>query len=493
MVVTDKVEMRRDEIKMSLHDDYRPDIGLAWGVGETMGWKTTMEDAYIAQGSFPSSESRWADTALFAVFDGHGGASVSRFCAEHLADALLRDESSEPSAALHNSFLCMDCWLADMAKTMSLKDPAHPNKVGSTAVACLVGPDTLIVANAGDSRAVLSRNGDVVDLSSDHKPDRPDEKARIIKAGGHVRVQHVGDRRISRLNCSLAVSRGVGDLRFKKNANLPLGDQVFSCEPEMNICSRDEEDEFLVIACDGVWDVMSSQEVIDFIREHLPAIHAGMITPSDVVLKMFDQCISPDAHGYIGGDNMTMILVVFGISASDVEEDCIKEEHFSNTTSMVRRSRVESCGIELVETLPMDDFVELALEASEEIEATKTLLAHSSGSHVVSAASPRSIYSPMSADASPEDAEAGKHRSLQKKASLRGKGSLVKPLFSPRNPVATEHDSLSSSQKRTQSTRGVSRHQSLKSLADGSLGPVNTLNRREKCRLLFCLRSLLCI
>jgi hypothetical protein len=89
----------------------------------------------------------------------------------------------------------------------------------------------------------------------------------------------------------------------------------------MYICSRADEDEFLIIACDGVWDAMSSQTLVDIVREYLPSIRAGIITPSDVVLKIFDQCISPDPDQYIGGDNMTMILVVFGISTSFTGEN----------------------------------------------------------------------------------------------------------------------------------------------------------------------------
>jgi serine/threonine protein phosphatase PrpC len=335
----------REDIEKTVHDDHRLDMSLAWGVGETEGWRPTMEDAYVAMGSLSSSGDKLEDSALFAVFDGHGGSLVSKFCAEALPKVLLNNGASDPSAALRDSFLRMDQLLDAKGKEMSLTELENPMRIGSTAVACLVRPDAVIVANAGDSRAVLSRNGSAVDLSNDHKPHLPDEQARITKAGGKVRVQRYGSHSISRLNCALSVSRGMGDLRFKRNLKLSPEEQVLSCVPEMKVCSRTEEDEFLVIACDGVWDMMSSQDVVDFVMEYLPALRCGSIAPSDVVLKIFEKCISYDPVDYLGTDNMTMVLVVFGISglhpqcyksfdAEDLEIEQCEEVNCESGTSL---------------------------------------------------------------------------------------------------------------------------------------------------------------
>jgi protein phosphatase 2C family protein 2/3 len=361
-----------------------------------------MEDAYIAKGCLASSGDRWSDTSLFAVFDGHGGPAISQFCAEHLLDVLLQDGAFEPSAALSKSFLSLDQLLDDMGKNMPLNDPTHPSKIGCTAVACLVQKDSLIVANAGDSRAVLCRNGKAIDLTNDHKPDSPDEKARILKAGGSIRVQRVGSHCIHPLNSSLSVSRALGDLRFKKNKRLQPEEQLVSCIPEINMCSRAGEDEFLVMACDGVWDVLSSQDVVDIVREHLPAIRCGVMTPSDVILKVLDHCISDDPDQYIGSDNMTMILTVFSTSVSGAAQEFYSEAQETQSPSssppssdsdsgsdaeeeeniegqcdtksidpgmwLPRRNKRASI-VDLVEAFPLEDFKEVELPVPSECDA----------------------------------------------------------------------------------------------------------------------------
>jgi serine/threonine protein phosphatase PrpC len=274
-----------------------------------------MEDAHIAIGSLaPGRQDQWATTGLFGVFDGHGGAQTANFCAAQLPHALFTGNPLRaPYEALNDSFLCLDEMLGEVGKKIPTTDRGHPNHQGCTAIACLLRKDSIIVANAGDSRAVLSRNGVACELSKDHKPELSCESARIIKAGGYVAEKSYGPHTIHRVNGDLAVSRAVGDLRFKQNANLSPAEQIVSCAPDLRTCCRQPEDEFLVLACDGVWDVMTSQEVVNCIRGDLPGIRRGDMQPADVVCKILDKCISPDLNQTFGkgGDNMTMILVVF--------------------------------------------------------------------------------------------------------------------------------------------------------------------------------------
>jgi len=286
-----------------------PNLGLQWGIGEMQGWRPSMEDAHVAMGSLSQlgrhKADSWADTGLFGVFDGHGGEQVAKFCAEHLPQAIVDGEPSKAAAVLHDSFMLMDQKLVDFGEATLPTDQWHPDYVGCTAVACLVRGDTLIVANAGDSRAVLSQNGLACDLSQDHKPDLRKEAKRIKKAGGRVFN--------GRVNGQLAVSRAMGDLHFK-STDLDPAHQMVSCVPDIKTCQRHVGDEFMVIACDGVWDVLTSQEVVDRVHEDLPAIRRGELQPTDVVNKILDACICsehPANTGGKGGDNMTMILVVF--------------------------------------------------------------------------------------------------------------------------------------------------------------------------------------
>ncbi|CAH8569484.1 unnamed protein product [Heterobilharzia americana] len=138
---------------------------------------------------------------------------------------------------------------------------------GTTAcVAVLVplnGDVYLYVANAGDSRAVLCRGGAAVELSVDHKPEDEDEKARILAAGGTV-------TRDGRVNGGLNLSRALGDHSYKQTPNIPLTDQMITPSPDVTeIKLVPSADEFLVIACDGVWNSMTSQEVVEFIQDRL--------------------------------------------------------------------------------------------------------------------------------------------------------------------------------------------------------------------------------
>ncbi|CAD7697719.1 unnamed protein product [Ostreobium quekettii] len=125
--------------------------------------------------------------------------------------------------------------------------------VGSTAVVALVSRWHVCVANCGDSRAVLSRNGAAYRMTRDHKPDLEDEQERIISCGGTV--LNYNGKRVMGL---LAMSRALGDHGLR--------DAGVISEPEVTIIARDKEDEFLVLATDGLWDTMSDKEVCDLAR-----------------------------------------------------------------------------------------------------------------------------------------------------------------------------------------------------------------------------------
>ncbi|KAG8536741.1 hypothetical protein GDO81_025765, partial [Engystomops pustulosus] len=133
---------------------------------------------------------------------------------------------------------------------------------GTTAVVALIRGKQLIVANAGDSRCVLSEGGKAVDMSYDHKPEDELELARIKNAGGKVTMD-------GRVNGGLNLSRAIGDHFYKRNRNLPPEEQMISALPDIKVLTLNEEHEFMVIACDGIWNVMSSQEVVDFIQERI--------------------------------------------------------------------------------------------------------------------------------------------------------------------------------------------------------------------------------
>ncbi|XGW13329.1 hypothetical protein V3C99_000011 [Haemonchus contortus] len=169
---------------------------------------------------------------------------------------------------------------------------------GTTACVCLMNKERIVVANAGDSRAVLCRGGTAIDLSMDHKPEDDIEKTRIINAGGFVNED-------GRVNGGLNLSRAFGDHSYKKNADLPLRDQMITALPDVKIETLQPSDEFLVIACDGIWNSLNSQQVVDFIRDRLKQGKSCV----DISSELCDHCLAPTTAGDgTGCDNMTVII-----------------------------------------------------------------------------------------------------------------------------------------------------------------------------------------
>ncbi len=135
------------------------------------------------------------------------------------------------------------------------------DRSGTTAVCALVSPKNIYLINCGDSRAILVRD-DVIEICTyDHKPTQLKERQRIQNAGGIVAL--------SRVNGGLATSRGLGDFEYKSVPNFKPSEQFVSCEPDVYIAKRDPRDKFIVLACDGIWDVVKNEEVSDFVSSQL--------------------------------------------------------------------------------------------------------------------------------------------------------------------------------------------------------------------------------
>jgi serine/threonine protein phosphatase PrpC len=328
--------------KKETHTGVTP-CGIEYGVSSMQGWRVHMEDAHICEPHLyaqapqrseePAVKIDLEGHSLFAVFDGHGGTFAAFYAGANLCRVLSRQHKfvayakfvkerpeKEPTlegtaerikyiqsglglleGALRDAFVEIDreIFLASMGRPVpeanqsyheNGHDPAPggpqpPNEdSGSTAIAVVVTPFWVVCANAGDSRSVLSRQGNkACPLSYDHKPDDYDEEKRIKAAGGYVAEGRVGG--------DLAVSRGLGDYRFKDAETVMMGNdfaaappsdsqqpmlapeqmKVTAC-PDIIIRNRNPEtDEFIIVACDGIWDVQSNQQfvtvVADILRE----------------------------------------------------------------------------------------------------------------------------------------------------------------------------------------------------------------------------------
>uniref|UniRef100_A0A0N4Z6I6 protein-serine/threonine phosphatase n=1 Tax=Parastrongyloides trichosuri TaxID=131310 RepID=A0A0N4Z6I6_PARTI len=169
---------------------------------------------------------------------------------------------------------------------------------GTTACVALIHNDNIIVANAGDSRAILSRDGKAIELSFDHKPEDDIEKDRIIKAGGSISAD-------GRVNGGLNLSRALGDHNYKQNKDLPLEDQMISAKPDIIKDKITDQDEFMIVACDGIWNSMTSQEVVDFVKALW-----GKESLKEICDRVMKNCLAENTDGDgTGCDNMTIIIV----------------------------------------------------------------------------------------------------------------------------------------------------------------------------------------
>lgn len=274
------------------------DDRLFWGLSAMQGWRITMEDAHTAildlQNGEPKPTTKAQRVSFFGVYDGHGGERVAVYSGANVHKIIAKQPAFQEGAfeqALKDGFLATDRAL--------LSDKNYKDELsGCTASVALVSDTKIYVANAGDSRSVLGVKGRAKPLSFDHKPQNEAEKARIVAAGGFVDF--------GRVNGNLALSRALGDFEFKKKADLPAEKQIVTAFPDVTVHDISPDDEFLVVACDGIWDCESSQSVIEFVRRGVAAKQ-----PLQTICEnLMNKCLSNGSDtGGVGCDNMTMIII----------------------------------------------------------------------------------------------------------------------------------------------------------------------------------------
>ncbi|ODV86038.1 hypothetical protein CANARDRAFT_28088 [[Candida] arabinofermentans NRRL YB-2248] len=270
---------------------------LAYGLSCMQGWRISMEDSHstiLDLNKLENKDSDLPQTAFFGVYDGHGGEKVALFTGDHLPTIITNTDAYKVKnyqQALKDGFLAAD--VAILKDDSLAKDPS-----GCAATSAIITKEKIICGNAGDSRTIMSVNGDVKPLSFDHKPTNEGEKARIVAAGGFVDL--------GRVNGNLALSRGIGDFEFKSSHNLPAEEQAVTAYPDVIEHDVSSDDEFVVLACDGIWDCLSSQQVIDFVRRGIKSKQSL----TEICESMMDTCLAPTSGGSgIGCDNMSVCIV----------------------------------------------------------------------------------------------------------------------------------------------------------------------------------------
>ncbi|XP_075259381.1 protein phosphatase 1A-like [Convolutriloba macropyga] len=286
--------------------------GLRFGLSAMQGWRTKMEDAHSCVLGLPSGLKDWS---FFAVYDGHAGAFVSNHCATNLLDVITKhdafqnyDSDKHDDATIREvirlGFLELDTLLRQTPTITNGEESS-----GTTVSSCLLSPTKIFFANCGDSRALICKKGNVAFSTRDHKPHLDDEKNRIEAAGGSVIMM--------RVNGSLAVSRALGDFEYKDNAQMAPVEQLVSPEPEVTVLERNpDEDEYIVVACDGIWDEMTNEDLCAFVSSRLRITGDLEKICNDVI----DTCLHKGSR-----DNMSIILITFP-AAPIVQQEAVAAE-----------------------------------------------------------------------------------------------------------------------------------------------------------------------
>lgn len=282
------------------------------------GKKDTQEDRYI------QSVRLGRLGTVYGVFDGHGGVHAAEYVGKHLPKAVAncyqqrggngkkdRVDGKRLLAAMEDAFPITDRELLQQARRKGSKD-------GTTALLLLVAGAhvddlTLFLSHVGDCRAVLCRGTSAVRLTQDHRPDRKDEQRRIREAGGGV-LQVAGIWRCTDAkgaaravdaragfnehdsNLYLSCSRTLGDPELKLNPDRP----ILSNLPDTSAHTVGKDDLMVVLACDGVWDVLSDQRAVDLALEHWG-------NPQAAAAAIVRKALSAGSP-----DNLTAQVVMFG-------------------------------------------------------------------------------------------------------------------------------------------------------------------------------------
>ncbi|XP_010261585.1 PREDICTED: probable protein phosphatase 2C 76 [Nelumbo nucifera] len=248
---------------------------LSYGYSSFRGKRASMEDFYDVKMSKIDGQT----VCLFGIFDGHGGSRAAEFLKEHLFENLMKHPQfiSDTKLAISETYQQTDRDFLE-AESNTFRDD------GSTASTAVMVGNRLYVANVGDSRTIISKAGKAIPLSEDHKPNRSDERKRIESAGGVV--MWAGTWRVGGV---LAMSRAFGNRLLK---------QFVVAEPEIQEEELDNEIELLVLATDGLWDVVPNEDAVNIARtEEEPEAAARKLTET--------------AFTRGSADNITCIVVRF--------------------------------------------------------------------------------------------------------------------------------------------------------------------------------------
>lgn len=236
---------------------------LRAGEWSDIGGRPYMEDTHVCIADLAkNSECKIVceeAVSFYGVFDGHGGKGAAQFVRDHLPRVIVEDADFPLNLekVVARSFVKTDDAFAESCSLGASQSS------GTTALTAMIFGRSLLVANAGDCRAVLSRRGVALVMSKDHRTCCRNERTRIESLGGYVVDGY--------LNGQLGVTRALGDWHLEGMKKKISGKEEgpLSSEPELKLITLTREDEFLIIGSDGIWDFFSNQNAVDFARKRL--------------------------------------------------------------------------------------------------------------------------------------------------------------------------------------------------------------------------------
>lgn len=261
-----------------------------------IGKRPSNEDAHTIIQNLDSKDKNIADVNFIGLYDGHGGSGVSKFMGDYgykcFTQKLVKEFLDENRFGKY-----ADKSFDTIEKNLEAKHPTICNRSGSTALCSLQfktkkdGKLNMWMMNVGDSRAVLCNGYNIpVQLTKDHKPNNLEERKRIEQLGGKIafdgRDWRVGD---------LSVSRAVGDVDNKP---------YVTHKPDIYKYKINRNDKFMIMGCDGLWDVLDNTEAVNYVLE----LQAGGMDPEkdNIAKKLTDLAIEAGST-----DNVTAIIQFF--------------------------------------------------------------------------------------------------------------------------------------------------------------------------------------
>lgn len=294
------------EAPLPLPTDFSKDLsgGTArFGFAVRQGQRSRMEDAVDAQPQLLEK----GGVEFYAVYDGHGGTDCADFVRKNLRNSLRRSHSGLEDAQAIRASLTETFVAIDTSALAHLKEVSVPKSTGdqseqreevqdltsgTVAVVALVKEGVVHVANCGDSRAVLCVDGRITALSKDHTPKASEEERARLQALG-VEVASDGY-----MHGGLAVSRALGDLNMRSQKKCT----GLTAEPEIMDAEITADAEFLLLASDGIWEVIETEEAGRIVRRRLRSSGSPQAAAEALV---------SNASAYGSSDNISVVVVMF--------------------------------------------------------------------------------------------------------------------------------------------------------------------------------------